>query len=199
MELLMARMYAIAAVATLLTACAADPRQVREYLDPETAATVGVAVRPWSFARERLEAAVNLRDYLDLYAVHINVSGERRLYVLVHAWSTMDAAEPPSYAEIAVAADDRAILLTPVTGGMRAVGAGAPLIAARTGSRLWLCPIDAPGLAHLAGARRASVEARGGAASARYQELRDGRPGFSALLQALVIPANAAASATPVD
>lgn len=181
----MRRLAAIALCLLYLCACG-GAGGVGQYLDSETAATISVARQPWIFARERPEIAVNVRDYVSLHPVEINRTGERRIYLLAHAWSTIDRSElPPAGVVLAIAADDRLVTLRPVDASPRSLGAGEPPVASSRGSRQWWLPIDPEALAYIAASQRVSVQLHGEAAPLHYESWRDARAVWRTFLQQL--------------
>jgi hypothetical protein len=101
---------------------------VREYLDQSTAVTIVVVSKPFVFARERSDLAVNARDYLSLTPLQVNRSGDRHLYWFGFRWSTIGSRnrEPPvkDGVEYVLLADGRPIALRPVGRSLREVGIG---------------------------------------------------------------------------
>lgn len=98
-----------------LAAPAAD-LQPREYLDPETAATVTVVGEPLVFANARTEAAANARDYVTLAAAAVNRNGKVSYVLVAYFWSTVDPRVRgdvvPNPQSLVVQADDRRIELS---------------------------------------------------------------------------------------
>ena len=94
---------------------AGDP-QPREYLDPDTAATVTVVGEPLVFDNPRTEVAANARDYVTLAAAAVNRSGKMSYVLVAYFWSTVDPrmrSDPlPNPEPLIVLADDRRIELT---------------------------------------------------------------------------------------
>jgi hypothetical protein len=58
-------------------------------LDRGTGATIQTSARPWIFALDQPQLAANARDYIALYAVEINIGGNRRHYLAGFFWSTV--------------------------------------------------------------------------------------------------------------
>lgn len=94
------------AACALIAACAPLPRGPQQVLDARTGASLLVVSSPIVLARERRDVAVRARDYLTLVAAESDESGQRRLVLVAHRWSTIDtrAAGTPG-------ADDRRLLL----------------------------------------------------------------------------------------
>ena len=101
----------------LLSACAPVTRAARTSLDEGTGASWTVAAEPLVMARERRDLAVQARDYLTLVAAEINVSGNRRLVLVAHQWSTIDVRAlgrtHGAAAPLLLIADGRDLLLQP--------------------------------------------------------------------------------------
>lgn len=97
-------------------AASAAELQPREYLDPETAATVTIVGEPLVFANARTEAAANARDYVTMAAAAVNRNGKVSYVLVAYFWSTVDPrvrGEPLGKPEsLIVQADDRRIELT---------------------------------------------------------------------------------------
>ena len=100
---------------TPLAAPAAE-LQPREYLDPETAATITVVGEPLVFANARTEAAANARDYVTLAAAAVNRNGKVSYVLVAYFWSTVDPRvrgdQAPNPQSLVVQADDRRIELS---------------------------------------------------------------------------------------
>ncbi len=98
-----------------LAARAAD-LQPREYLDPETAATVTIVGEPLIFANARTEVAANARDYVTLAAAAVDRNGKMSYVLVAYFWSTVDPRvrgyPMPNPEPLVVQADDRRIELT---------------------------------------------------------------------------------------
>jgi hypothetical protein len=133
------------------------------YLDSLTAATITVSAEPWVFARERPDIAVNVRDYLSLYALEVNRSGERRTYLLVRVWSTVNPADGPPEDPVIldIAADDRVLSVQPVSAEPRTFGVGEPIADPRSErERTWYYPVDPEVLTYISAAQRVSATLR---------------------------------------
>lgn len=120
-----------AATTLVLAGCASTPPEdaAREYLDPQTAATVTVSGRPLVFALERPNLAVHARDYLTLVSIDVNRAGAHQQYFYAYLWSTIDkrrtGQHEPAAQRFELVADGRRIALTPVPGTLRGIGLGA--------------------------------------------------------------------------
>jgi hypothetical protein len=155
-----------------LHGCAAvETAGTREYLDAITAATITVSTQPWVFARERPDVAANLRDYLTLHWAEVNRSGERRTYLVAHAWSTVSNTQlPADTAQLDLAADDRTLSMQPLTAEPRSFGVGEPIASARGRSeRIWYYPITPEALTYFTTARRVSAVLSGDGFNALYE------------------------------
>lgn len=88
---------------TLLAACASTPAtpSVQSWLDPRTAVTVRAMGEPWIYARDANEIAVHARDYRSLGLVERNRMGERRWFLVLVEWSTVDRSGLPAAAPAA--------------------------------------------------------------------------------------------------
>lgn len=90
--------------------------QPREYLDPETAATVTVVGEPIIFDNPRTEVAANARDYVTLAAAAVDRNGKVSYVLVAYFWSTVDPRvrgyPMPNPETLVVQADDRRIELT---------------------------------------------------------------------------------------
>lgn len=106
--------FAVLLLAMAQSAAAGDPAP-REYLDPETAATVTVAARPLTFANPRTELAANARDYVTLAAAAVDRSGKLSFVAVAYFWSTVDPRMRtdalPAPQQLILEADDRRIEL----------------------------------------------------------------------------------------
>lgn len=175
MDILMTRV-ACAVLCMLLHACTAvNTAATREYLDSMTAATITMSTTPWIFARERPEVAANLRDYLTLYWAEVNRSGERRTYLVAHAWSTVSEGSglPANGAKLDITADDRVFSMQSMTAEPRSFGIGDPIVSARgRNERVWYYPIPPDAVTYLTTARTLSATLQGDDFSARYQVWR---------------------------
>ncbi|MEO6186888.1 MAG: hypothetical protein ABIP38_00275 [Steroidobacteraceae bacterium] len=85
---------------------AAAPHSV---LDRGTGATIQTSAKPWIFALDQPQLAANARDYIALYAVEINIGGNRRHYLAGFFWSTVPGRQQFAGASPAISlqVDDR--------------------------------------------------------------------------------------------
>lgn len=79
-------------------------------LDRGTGATIQTSAKPWIFALDQPQLAANARDYIALYAVEINIGGNRRHYLAGFFWSTVPGRQQFAGASPALTlqVDDRA-------------------------------------------------------------------------------------------
>jgi hypothetical protein len=102
----------------------------REYLDPQTAASITVANEAFVFARERLDLAVNARDYVTLVPIEINRAGTRNYYWFGYLWSTIDRRDGQrpfvEGDELVLLADGRPIRLRGTARSLREEGISEP-------------------------------------------------------------------------
>lgn len=127
---------AVLVFAFALSACALRPAvSVRSWLDPKTAVSVTAQDEPIVFAREDFQAGINVRDYAEVGAVEINKSGDRRLYLAVAVWGTIDrsavdlARTAAYFAQLTVWCDDRPIELHRAAAGHEAVNLSSKVLA----------------------------------------------------------------------
>jgi hypothetical protein len=106
-----------------------------ERLDPHTAVNTTIMAEPWVYAREFPAIAANARDYLNVGVVETNRAGQRRYWLGVVAWSTIDRSAVPGQAvslqpqRVRLGWVDGELELTPVSGGRQALGANEPIFA----------------------------------------------------------------------
>ena len=113
-----------------LTGCAVPVPGAKQYQDDATAVTITVASEPLVLAREVSMLAVNARDYVSLYPLEVNRTGQRRYYFFGYSWSTIDrrdgkGAAGPVDAELTLQADDRTVVLRMSSNEFRAAGVNA--------------------------------------------------------------------------
>jgi hypothetical protein len=61
----------------------------RSVLDRSTGATIQLSTAPWVLALDQPNMAAHTRDYIELYAVEINIAGARRYHLAAFFWSTV--------------------------------------------------------------------------------------------------------------
>lgn len=165
----------------------ADP-QPREYLDPETAATVTVVGAPLVFANPRTEVAANARDYVTLAAVAVDRNGRMSYVLVAYFWSTVDprmrSDALPNPAPLVVLADDRRIELSLSGHSAHEAGIGVPVLPppgpAVTPN---LYPIDPGTLRSIAESRQLSLITETNITSIPYQLWDDRRGALRAFLK----------------
>lgn len=122
-----------ASLLLLLAGCATHGYQVRSWLDSETAVTVTAQKIPLVLSREEFAAGVNVRDYAELGCFEVNRSGQRKLYIGMVLWSTVNrsaaqlAESDVRFARVTVQADDRPIALQRIAQNRRAIGVSTPV------------------------------------------------------------------------
>lgn len=170
--------------------CAAVEPGARQLLDERTGASWVLAEEPLVLARERRDLAVQARDYLTLLAVEANESGRRRLLLVVHQWSTIDARTRGGLGGVGpllLVADGRDLLLNPAADS----GSRTLTEAARFGRPedaevvTTLYPIDADTLRYLATSQTLRAALPQGQPPLPYALWRDGRPALLRLLTAI--------------
>jgi hypothetical protein len=164
----------------LLMLAACSTHKAREYLDPQTAATITVAGRGWVFARERTDLAVHAQDYITITPVQLNRNGQRTLYLYCHVWSTIDRladkSVTPKNAALALLADDRRIPLPVQIAEPRKLGFGrAPVAIPNKAAELRALPIDPELLGFIAHADRLRISVTTGESIDYFLLWRDGR------------------------
>jgi hypothetical protein len=121
------------AVLLALGTCAAlaGGKQLQEYLDEETAATITVVGEPLVFACPRPELAANVRDYVTLAAAAVNRNGKISYVLIAYFWSTVDPRlrrdAMPSPEPLVLQADDRRIELKLRGHSAHEAGIGVPV------------------------------------------------------------------------
>lgn len=179
----------LCALAVFVGACAsvssAEPRQ---YLDKTTAATITTVDAPWILMRERPQVAVNLRDYLSIYALDVNRTGQHRCYLLVQEWSTIGdiAARAAQASEIAIHADGRRIQLHAAREEARDLGIGDSIAPDRgRGSHLLYYPVSRDVLEFVSTAENVTVQVSSQDLSSAYEIWRDGRSALAQFVKAV--------------
>ena len=90
---------------------------------------------PWVYARELPAIAANARDYLNVGVVETNRAGQRRYWLGVVAWSTIDRSAVPGQVvslqphRVKLGWIDGELELAPVSGGRQALGVNEPIFA----------------------------------------------------------------------
>lgn len=117
--------------ALLPLAAAAGDLEPREYLDPQTAATVTIVGEPLVFANPRTDLAANARDYVTVAAAAVDRSGKVSYVLIAYFWSTVDPrmrTDPlPNPEPLIVQADDRRLVLNLQGHSAYDAGIGVPV------------------------------------------------------------------------
>lgn len=151
------RIAVTASVLLILVGCTAT-RSVapREYLDEQTAATITMVADPWIFTRERSDAALDERDFLNLYAIDVNRMGEHRQYFAVlqsAPVSDTSGTEPPAPV-LELRSTEDTVSLQPAAQDARQLGIAQPLAPSYSlTSKWWYFPVDKDALAAIAGSQ----------------------------------------------
>lgn len=168
-----------ALAAGLLCGCGAASPVTKEYLDPQTAVTIRAVATPAVFARDVPELAANVRDYLSLGAVELNSMGNRRYYLALIAWSTVDrsrigAPPPPPAGQLQLTLGAKVRELSPATREPRSIGVGLPLFRPDKGylGETWyaVTPAELRALAASPPAALELVDERGATSYALWRE-----------------------------
>jgi hypothetical protein len=172
-----------------ISACASQRHDlIREHFDEATAATITEVIEPWTFMRERPEAAVNAADYISLTAVDVNRVGDHRLYLVAQAWSTIDREVWRGFdsPDLQIFADGRALSLKLVQPDPNLIGFGS-LTRDKPGRPRWIYTVNAEQCAFLAHASQVRLSLKSGnatvildptnAGGAALSELVEGRTG----------------------
>jgi len=128
-----------------LAACATQSGTTpREYLDETTAATITVVSRPWVFVEAPSAATTATRDFLNVYAIDVNRSGDHRQYLAVLQWwpreGTSNARESKT---LDLAVGDRTVALNSAADEPRKLGIAQPLDSSAPSGSQWLYfPVD---------------------------------------------------------
>jgi len=157
-----ARVIAVAA-ATLLSGCVTPPRDVVEYLDEETAASITAVQAPLVFARPQPHASANSRDYATMVAASVNRSGKYEYLLLVYVWSTLDPRTEDNINvdddKLLLFADDREIKLEKDQRSSQEAGIARPLyVPAGTRSPPRVYPTDLDTLRFISRAQRMRMQ-----------------------------------------
>lgn len=177
----------------LLLACAplaldAADLEPREYLDPETAATVTVVGAPLVFANPRPDLAANARDYVTVAAAAVDRSGKVSYVLIAYFWSTIDPrvhTDPlPNPEPLILQADDRRIELDLRGHSAYDAGIGVP-VHAPPGSKVMpnVYGIDLGTLRSIAESRQLSLVTETAVSSITYGLWEDQRAALRAFVQ----------------
>lgn len=172
----------------VLVACA-DVPQTRAHLDPDTGVTLTVVTRPWVFARERRDVAVNARDYLTLVAAEIDEAGRRRLVLAAHVWSTIDSRATgvtgSERGDLLLVIDGRDLTLAPLASDMALSGARSRALLPPDDAHVTttLYPVDAAALDYVASGRVVVASFPRAPLALPYTPWSDGRQAVVELLR----------------
>lgn len=183
---------AVLVLSLVVSACASDSqRQARSWLDERTAVTATAQEPPAILAREDQMRAMNVRDYVEIGAIETNRVGNRRYYLLLVSWSTIDrtdaerAAIETALAHITLWADDRPLELKRLAVDRAAIGLSHPPYALPTPAAVesWY-PIDLAELRSLAAAATLRISAQVATGEEhRYNDWQNGSTGFANFLE----------------
>ena len=171
----------------LLAGCATDEPRVSEYLDPQTAVTIRTLDPPLIYARDAPELAANARDYLSLGVVEVNRMGDRKHYVALISWSTIDrhdAGTAPVAERIEIAAGGRTREFAVASHEARSLGIGDALFRPPSGyaGESWYAVTPAD-LRSLAAATPDSITLVGGPHRITYLAWRVSGDGLAAFVR----------------
>jgi hypothetical protein len=162
----------------------------RQYLDPQTAATISIVDQPLVFARDRSAFAANVRDYVTVAAVAVNRSGKISYFLMTYFWSTVDTRAANSQSLTGKAplllADDRQIALQ--TSGLIAhdVGIGYALHHPNgVASSEVVATVNLVTLRYLSLAHRLTIRFNDDAADEPYELWNDQRAALTAFVRQL--------------
>lgn len=173
----------------LCAACASAPDvSPREYLDEQTAATIKVVAEPWIFSRERTNASVDQRDFLNVYAVNVNRMGDHKQYLAVlQSQPTLDERGgelPPPRLQLQTGGE--VIELTPKLEDPKQFGVAQPIAPSYSlSSKWWWYPTDKATLGRIASAQNLQVALAAGETRTAYVLWRDGRAEAAAMTAVL--------------
>ena len=167
------------------------PAGPREYLDEKTAATITVVSDPWIFTREQFGSAVDDNDFLNVYAIDVNRTGEHRQYLAVlqsvplepSAAAEAAAAGPP---KLELHTGDHRMVLEAATEDPQALGIAQPIAASYTlTSRWWYLPVSKQTLSTVASASDLTASLLSQGHRVPYVMWRDGRAAVADLTAVL--------------
>jgi len=165
----------------ILTGCATITP--REYLDEETAATITVTPKPWTFIASNSQTGFNNREFLDLYALDINRAGEHRQYLAVmrslldstRQSNNTSSSDTPRLA-MELETSERTITLNPATQTPRQLGIAKPLAQPfALDTRWWYFPASKEDLAVIAQSTNLVITFSTATQRVSYVVFRDGR------------------------
>jgi hypothetical protein len=174
--------------AFLMAGCAATHSVTpREYLDEQTAATITVVADPWVLGSDRGGIAGAERDFLNLYGINVNRTGEHRQYLAVlQWWPSAEALSGEATPTLQLHAANGSISLRPVREDPRSLGIAKPVAdSASYASKWWYFPVDKTVLADVAKATSLRATFVVGESVTDYSIWRDGRAELVELTDAL--------------
>ncbi len=167
----------LASISLILTLAGCASVAPREYLDPDTAATITVVAKPWILLADNSPSDFNKREFLDLYAVNINRTGDHRQYFAVmqsqfyFAPSNNETAAPV----LEIETPTGMIALRSTTQSPRQLGITKPLEEPYTvKSRWWYFPVSKENLGAIARSTNLHATLVSGDARVSYGEFRNG-------------------------
>ena len=161
-----------------LAACASQRDVVpREYLDETTAATITVMAKPWVFVEAPTSAASGARDFLNVYAIDVNRSGEHRQYLAVLEWWPRIGTQNTQEAKtLTLVVGDRDVSLHAASDDSRTLGIAQPLDrGAPAGSQWHYFPVDKQLLQDLSIAQISNVTLANRDAMTQYTTWKEAR------------------------
>jgi hypothetical protein len=159
----------------------------REYLDETSAATITVAAKPWVFVEAPSTAAGGTRDFLDMYAIDVNRSGDHRQFLAVLQWWPREHAQDPPVAKtLDLVLGDRTVALDASTDQPGKLGVVRPLNSAAPSGSQWLFfPVDKQLLQDLSVATLSGATLASGGSSTQYATWKDARNEMAAFTTTL--------------
>jgi len=119
-------------IVSLLAACSSAPT-VKEFFDSESSVVVNYTDTPIIFYIDRSGRAAFARDFVNVGPIQVNRMGDRRYYLWLGIWNTIDTANKESRAAefelVTVYADGEPILLDLAGWTSEVVGASRPIYA----------------------------------------------------------------------
>jgi hypothetical protein len=170
---------------------AAAPKSV---LDRSTGATIQTSTRPMMFALDQPQLAANARDYIAVYAVEINIGGNRRYYLAGFFWSTVPGRQQfaGTSPTITLQVDDRTQKLSARNQSPRDVGISQwPLAPPGRGAVLAVYEVDQALLRQLGIAQHLQLRPETDAslpADVWFMPWRDARREFQAFAEQTRLP-----------
>ena len=186
------RLAAIFVAVASLAGCVTPPAGPVRSLDPDSGVSLTVVDEPLIFARERRDIAANARDYVTVAAAEFNEAGRRRLVLVTHQWSTIDAraadATPVTHSELLIIADGRDLRFVPLPEHMTADFRGNPALAPPEDAHVvtTIYGIDGSTLGYI-GTSRILTAAYPDSFALPFALWRDGRPAIARFLEGLGI------------